>query len=586
MQATSKPTTYIIKRIWNLFKDERRSFYFSLILIAIYIVLSRTVPFLYGAAIDYGVKKQDLNAVYMISAIYLVSVILHSGFSYWSNFYLMKMSNHWEHILRGKLIRHVLSLPIAFFDKNSSGRTTTRVTNDVSSFSDLLKQGLGEFGFSIISIISLIASLFLISVPITLCVLAVMPIIFIVAFVVSKKLRVIFLNVKKYLSDINSFSAESFSGYKVIHLFNIHSKIEKDFKSKTKKHKDSQLESVKWFALLWPLLDFMSNIYVIIALSVGYYLHTEFNFSAGELSAYILLLQQFFKPIRQLLEKYTILQSSFASTERIISLLDEPEERNDAKNEYKKLTREVVVQNLNFSYSSEPVLKNISLSIPKGKTIALVGRTGSGKSTLVKLLQKQYRVADNSIFIDQTDINNIESRSLRKNIVMIQQDAFLFKDTLQNNITLKSGTVPPIEFLKSTQVTELEAFKSKGLNFEIDEYGQNLSSGEKQIINLARSVYHNPDILILDEATAHIDVLLEQKLQKAIENLPSHVTKIYIAHRLSTIKHADIIYVLKDGEVIGQGNHQSLMQSNSYYRQLVESNEFVDKTNNSKELRV
>ena len=419
MQATSKPTTYIIKRIWNLFKDERRSFYFSLILIAIYIVLSRTVPFLYGAAIDYGVKKQDLNAVYMISAIYLVSVILHSGFSYWSNFYLMKMSNHWEHILRGKLIRHVLSLPIAFFDKNSSGRTTTRVTNDVSSFSDLLKQGLGEFGFSIISIISLIASLFLISVPITLCVLAVMPIIFIVAFVVSKKLRVIFLNVKKYLSDINSFSAESFSGYKVIHLFNIHSKIEKDFKSKTKKHKDSQLESVKWFALLWPLLDFMSNIYVIIALSVGYYLHTEFNFSAGELSAYILLLQQFFKPIRQLLEKYTILQSSFASTERIISLLDEPEERNDAKNEYKKLTREVVVQNLNFSYSSEPVLKNISLSIPKGKTIALVGRTGSGKSTLVKLLQKQYKVADNSIFIDQTDINNIESRSLRKNIVMI-----------------------------------------------------------------------------------------------------------------------------------------------------------------------
>ena len=413
-----------------------------------------------------------------------------------------------------------------------------------------------------------------------------MPIIFIVAFVVSKKLRVIFLNVKKYLSDINSFSAESFSGYKVIHLFNIHSKIEKDFKSKTKKHKDSQLESVKWFALLWPLLDFMSNIYVIIALSVGYYLHTEFNFSAGELSAYILLLQQFFKPIRQLLEKYTILQSSFASTERIISLLDEPEERNDAKNEYKKLTREVVVQNLNFSYSSEPVLKNISLSIPKGKTIALVGRTGSGKSTLVKLLQKQYKVADNSIFIDQTDINNIESRSLRKNIVMIQQDAFLFKDTLQNNITLKSGTVPPIEFLKSTQVTELEAFKSKGLNFEIDEYGQNLSSGEKQIINLARSVYHNPDILILDEATAHIDVLLEQKLQKAIENLPSHVTKIYIAHRLSTIKHADIIYVLKDGEVIGQGNHQSLMQSNSYYRQLVESNEFVDKTNNSKELRV
>ncbi|MCH2532883.1 MAG: ABC transporter ATP-binding protein/permease [Bdellovibrionales bacterium] len=586
MQATSKPSLYIIKRIWEIFKDERRSFYVSLILIAIYIVLSRTVPFLYGAAIDYGVRKQDLNAVYIISAIYLVSVILHSGFSYWSNFYLMKMSNSWEHILRGRLIKHVLALPIAFFDKNSSGRTTTRVTNDVSSFSDLLKQGLGEFGFSIISIASLIVSLLLISVPITLCVLAVMPIIFIVAYVISKKLRVIFLDVKRYLSDINSFSAESFSGYKVIHLFNIHPKIEKDFNSKTKKHKDSQLESVKWFALLWPLLDFMSNIYIIIALSVGYYLHTEFNFSAGELSAYILLLQQFFKPIRQLLEKYTILQSSFASTERIISLLDEPEEKSFAKTNYVKMNKEILVKNLNFAYGTEAVLKNVNLKIPKGKTIALVGRTGSGKSTLVKLLQKQYPVEDDCIFIDQTDINSIDSRSLRKNIVMIQQDAFLFKDTLKNNITLKSGSEPSLDFLKSTQVTELEAYKSKALDFEIDEYGQNLSSGEKQIINLARSVYHSPDILILDEATAHIDVLMEQKLQRAIQNLPSHVTKIYIAHRLSTIKHADIIYVLKDGQVTGHGNHESLMTDNSYYRQLVESNEFIQKNNGSNEIRI
>lgn len=578
MQKASNTSLQIIKKIWKIFEHQRPQFYFSLLLIGIYITLSRAVPFLYGAAIDYGVKQQDLKAVYLISGIYFISVILHSGFSYWSNYYLMRMSNSWEHILRGRLIQHVLRLPIAFFDKNSSGRTTTRVTNDVSSFSDLIKQGLGEFGFSIVSIISLIVSLLLISVPITLCIMAVMPVIFILAYIVSKKLRSIFLDVKKYLSDINSFSAESFSGYKVIHLFNIHDKIEQDFYQKTRKHKESQLKSVKWFALLWPLLDFMSNIYVIIALSLGYYLHTQQNFSAGELSAYILLLQQFFKPIRQLLEKYTILQSSFASTERIITLLEEPEETRHAKKPYSPIKKQITIQNLNFSYGTEPVLKNLSLEIPKGKSIALVGRTGSGKSTLVKLLQKQYEVPDKSIYVDDHDINTIESHSLRENIVMIQQDAFLFKDSLKNNITLKSEDIPSLEFLKQTQVTELEAYKSKKLNFLIDEYGQNLSSGEKQIINLARSVYHNPDVLILDEATAHIDVLLESKLQLAIDKLPSHVTKIYIAHRLSTIRNADIIYVLKDGEIIGQGDHNFLMENNSYYKHLVESNDFIKST--------
>lgn len=585
MKAASKTSLQIIKRIWNIFKDERKAFYLSLLLIGFYIVFSRAVPFLYGAAIDHGVKKQDLDMLYLIAAVYFVSVVLHSGFSYWSNYYLMKMSNKWEHILRGRLIKHVLALPISYFDKNSSGRITTRVTNDVSSFSDLLKQGLGEFGFSIISIISLIVSLFIISVPVTLCILLVMPIIFAVAYYVSKKLRFIFLEVKKYLSDINSFSAESFSGFKVIHLFNIHSKIENEFNKKTNNHKNAQLNSVKWFALLWPLLDFMSNIYIVIALGLGYYLHTEQQFSAGDLSAYILLLQQFFKPIRQLLEKYTVLQSSFASTERITDLLDVPEELNLSTKKYQKLQHQVTIKDLSFSYGSENVLKNINLTIPKGKTVALVGRTGSGKSTLVKLLQKQYKAPDSSIFIDNVDINLIESRSLRKNIVMIQQEAFLFKDSLLNNITLKNQDIPDKELLENTQITQLDAYKTSGLNFEVDEYGQNLSAGEKQIINLSRAVYHNPDILILDEATAHIDVLMEDKLQIAIKNLPKSVTKIYIAHRLSTIIDADIIFVLKDGELVAQGDHKSLLENNNYYQNLVKSNEVIKTTENKAELR-
>lgn len=576
MPKQKNKTSVIISKIWRLFHSERKALYLSLLLIGIYISLSRLVPFLYGAAIDYGIRDNNLQALYYICGVYFFSVILHSGFSFWSSFYLMKLSNKWEHLLRGKLIKHVLSLPISFFDKNSSGRITTRVTNDVSSFSDLLKQGLGEFVFSIVSIFSLFISLFLISVPITLCILLVMPIIFIMAYYISKRLRQTFLNVKKYLSDINSFSAESFSGFKVIHLFNIHKDTQKEFLNKTDRHKNAQLETVKWFALLWPLLDFMSNIYIVIALSLGYVLHTQFNFTVGDLSAYILLLQQFFKPIRQLLEKYTVLQSSFASSERIIELLEEPEEKNNSTQKYKKIKDHISIKNLSFSYGQNEVLKNINIVIPKSKSIAFVGRTGSGKSTLVKLLQKQYTIPDNTIFIDKTDINQIESRSLRENIVMVQQDAFLFKDSLENNITLRSELKPDYEFLKNAQIIELEAYKKNQLDFQIDEYGQNLSSGEKQIINLARAVYHRPDLLILDEATAHIDVLLEEKLQTALKNLPKEVTKIFIAHRLSTIINADIIYVLKSGEIIGSGSHQQLMLNNAYYQKLVKSNDFYN----------
>jgi ATP-binding cassette subfamily B protein len=458
--------------------------------------------------------------------------------------------------LREDIFQHVQNLPLNYFNKTPTGRIVTRMTNDVMNMVDLFSDTVITVFTQSIMIISILIAMASISVKLTGLSLLAAPLFIYLSHKMTKRVQFYLREQKKKLSSMNSYVAENFNGIKVVQLYNRVKHNTNRFNQHSKDYGNITMASVKSYAWLQPIFNLLTATILGSALLFGGWMSLNQSLAIGAMVAFIMHVQDIIPSIKEILEKYQQFQSSLTSAERIFALLDETTEHYEFEN--KKIPNtflgEIEINNLNFAYNeSLPlVLKNINLHIKAGESIALIGRTGSGKTTLVSLLQKLYENADDSIRIDKIPISQLEKQNLREHIGIIQQDCFIFRGSILENINLADSriAIEQIYFAaKVTGLSELLEKSGRSLATQVEERGTNLSAGEKQLIAFARIIAFDPKVLILDEATANIDSEAEQIIQAAVREITKNRTSIIIAHRLSTIQHCDRVFEMNDGSL-------------------------------------
>lgn len=572
----STKVTYpvMFKRLWPYTRRHPWLFASVLVIILVLTGISRLIPFVIGYAIDHGVVGKDIDLFKTMALVYLGLEFSRTVLAFSQSYMFQVLGNRVLYYLRKDLIQHTQSLPLQYFNKTPTGRTITRIANDVTALGDLFTDGVINIFINAVNVIAIIIAMLLISPKLTLVTLLLSPVFVIGAIYLSNKIRSILREQKKKLSDINSFLAENLNGIKIVQLYNRVPKNLSRFQNLSNEYRASNIESVKAYAKMFPLMNCFTAVTITSALYFGGWISLEGGLTIGIVVTFLMNAQDFVPPLRDILEKYQQFQNSLTSAERIFTLLDEPAETENASAEaVPSLKGQIDIKNLNFRY--EPtlplVLKDINLKIRAGESIALVGRTGSGKSTFISLLQRFYEAPSESIFIDDKSLENITRHSIRSHIGVVQQDNFIFRGTIAENVGLGDPSISLEQIrtaLAQTGYLELLQRTGRDIHSAVEERGANLSVGERQLIAFARILAFDPDIFILDEATANIDSESELILQKATHAVMKSRTSIIIAHRLSTVRECDRIVVLKDGQIAEIGSHTELITRQGLYYQL------------------
>ncbi|NQZ01844.1 MAG: ABC transporter ATP-binding protein [Bdellovibrionales bacterium] len=575
-QVTSIKLSTLVGRIAPYLAKRKARVAGVLAIVIAYVGVGRALPILFGYAIDEGIKKQQLSVIYQIAGLYLTFEVLRSVLAFAQSYLMIKLGNSSLFDLREDLIKHVQRLPVQFFDKHPIGRTVTRLTKEIAALGDLFASVFTSMFVNTLEIASILVALSFISVKLTAITVVVTPIVVIIGVAISRRIRSVYKDAKRVLSTINSFTAESINGMKVLRLFNEIRSSRSFFHGLSGNYKNLQMASIKLYAMLWPLLEGFNVAVIASALFFGAYFQSSLGLTVGEITAFILLLQSFFQPVRSILERYTQMQNSLASADRVFALMAQKQESYQGQPIRNRLKGQVELRGLSFQYSKDDplVLKDINLKIEPGQSVALVGRTGSGKTTIISLLQKLYNYETGQLLIDGMELNELAADAVRSRVGVVQQDNFIFKGTVASNIKLDNPAVSDDHVRRAAVQTgclSLLEKRSDGLESKIEEGGSNLSVGERQLIAFARVLAFDPDIFILDEATANIDSESELKIQQATEVVTKGRTSIIIAHRLSTIRNCDKIVVLSDGKIIEAGSHDELLQHNGKYNDLYHS---------------
>ncbi len=557
--------------LWPYIKRQKNLLRVTVAAIILLALVGRILPALIGLAIDEGIIKDDLNYIVKICIAYGVLEIIRTLLLFSHRFLFFKLGNQVLFDLRNDLIEHVQKLPAKYFDKIPSGKIVTRVTNDVVSLGDLFTQGLVGIFSNALSIVFILVAMSLISVKLSVVTLITAPILIYIGISLSNKIRSTLKIAKRKVARINAFIAENVNGMKVIQVFNRIDKNKQYFSRLSETYRQTQLKAVRLYALLWPTMNFFNAAAIVTAVFYGGYLNQNEALKIGALIAFIIHVQDFVHPLRFILEKYQQLQNSLTGAERIFEILGEPTEDYEGL-QLENLKGHIEFKNVSFRYGAHLpyVLKNMSFEIEPGEQVALVGRTGSGKSTIIGLLQRFYDIEEGEILIDGVNINKLSRTDLRQKLGVVQQDPFMFKGSIKDNVSLGDQRISEEAIIKALKDSYSDGIVKKhgGLDAEVKERGENLSQGERQLISFARILAFDPAILVLDEATANIDSQSEHYIQKATEIISKDRTSIFIAHRLSTIVNSDKIIVLKNGELIEVGNHSELLENRSEYFEL------------------
>lgn len=564
----------LMRRLLGYIKPYKKYVIFAIILNIFVAALGPIRPVLTKIAVDKYIAHGDYHGLMLIGLALFGSLLLQAVMQYFLTYYMQYLGQKTIFDIREQIFRHTQKLALRFFDKTPIGRTVTRVTNDVEALNDLFSSGIVMAFSDIFIIIWILVFMFVMDVKLSLVTLSVLPVLFYATFLFRRKVRESYRDVRLHLARLNSYMQEHITGMNIIQIFHKEKSEKEKFSSINTDYKQSNIRSIFYYAVFFPTVELLSSIAIGLIVWYGGGEVIKSTLTVGVIIAFIQFIDQFFRPIRDLSEKYNIMQTAMASSERIFKLLDNKTFVNNPGNPQplESLKGEIEFQKVWFAYNEdEYVLKDISFKINQGETVAIVGHTGAGKTSLINILTRFYDIQRGSILVDGHDIRSLDKKDLRKFISIVLQDVFLFSGTVRSNISMDNESIPEEKIIEAARLVGADKFIDAlpgGYDEVVMERGATLSVGQKQLISFARALAYNPQILILDEATSSIDTESEILIQKAIEKLLVGRTAIVIAHRLSTIQNADKIIVMHKGEIRETGNHQELLAKKGIYYKL------------------
>ena len=568
-----------IRNILSLLKDHKYRLIITVICAVLSTAFTIIAPLLIGKAttiIYDGINNLihhtgsiDFVSLYNILIIVVILYLISSMFSYIQSYLLIKIAAKISYDLRKRLMDKILSLPMEKKKKNKRGDILSRITNDIDSLQNGITQSFIQLTTAVITLVGVFIMMLSINIWMTLATIVLIPIAFLVIRVITKYSQSYFLKQLVHKGSLNAQIEETFTGHDIIRAFNQEDISMEKFEEDNERWFDQEWKSQFYSSLNGPLMNFISNFaYVLIAV-LGAIFVLQKAITVGDILAFFQYVQNFTRPIQQITRVMNQIQTAMAASERIFEFLDYDDEENPSEKQLPKIKDNITFENVSFGYTpDELIIKNLSFSVKKGETVAIVGETGAGKTTIVKLLMRFYDIDSGSIKIDGIDINEYDKHSLRSLVGMVLQDSWLFSDTIESNIrygNLDASKSDVIDASKQVYADNFIRQLPEGYKTALNEDSDNISHGQKQLLTIARTIISTKEILILDEATSSVDTRTEKLIQKAMDKLMENKTSFIIAHRLSTIRNADKIIVIENGEIIEQGNHEELLAKKGYY---------------------
>jgi ATP-binding cassette, subfamily B, multidrug efflux pump len=571
----------VIRRLISYLKPYRLQFFVILFLMFVTLGVQLVTPVLIGTIVDVlsdaeRTSSEKINLIWLISAGFFIVLLISFSVMYIQNVWLQKIGQKIVVTMRDEVFNHIQSLSIGQINQVPVGKLVTRVTNDTNTISEMYTNVAVNLIRNSIYLVAILVILFIYNWKITLWLMLVIPFVLVASYIFRKFSRASYRRVRANVSEVNAFLSENLSGMKVTQIFNQEDKKRSEFNERSNKLKNSYIREILVFGIYSPTIYLSSMMGIIIALYIGVsdVMNPAIAFSAGMLFTYYLYVQDFFQPIQQMAEQFNMLQNAFASAEKIFDVLDTKPSIVDDEDaiELESFSGQIEFKDVWFQYiKDEWVLKGVNFKVNPGDTVAFVGSTGSGKTTILSLIVRNYEIQKGQILIDGIDIKKIKRSSLRKHIGQMLQDVFLFSGTIAKNISLNDDEITMDEIKSAAEYVGVDEFinsLSDGYDHIVKERGNNFSTGQRQLISFARALVYKPSLMILDEATANIDSESEELIQKSLQKMMNLSTMIVVAHRLSTIQHSDKIFLMQKGEIKEAGTHQELLRKEGLYYNL------------------
>jgi ATP-binding cassette, subfamily B, multidrug efflux pump len=571
----------VIKRLIKYLKPHKKPFILATIFMFLSLGVQLVPPLLLGVVLntlaDKGISQDEkLRSIIIVSIGFLIVIVLAHVILYFQDMILQKVGQGIVFTLRAKVFDHIENLTIGQINQVPVGKLVTRVANDTNTISEMYTNVAVNLIKNILYLAAILVILFFINVRMTLLLITILPLVVIATMVFRRFSRASYRAVRANVSEVNAFLSENLSGIKVTQIFNQEDKKRREFKDRSRKLRNSYLREIMVFGVYRPTMYLLSMAGIVLILWIGYQdvMNPLVPLTAGLLFSYYLYVQNFFDPILQMAEQFNMLQNGFASAEKIFDVLDTKPEITDDPDavELESFSGHIEFKNVWFQYiEDEWVLKDVSFEVLPSQTVAFVGATGSGKTTILALIVRNYDIQKGQILIDGIDIRKIKRASLRKHIGQMLQDVFLFSGNIIDNIRLNDDSITKQEVIEACKYVGADTFIERlpdQYDHVVLERGNNFSTGQRQLISFARAITYKPSLMILDEATANIDSETEALIQESMKKMMNISTMLIVAHRLSTIQHSDKIIVMQKGEIKEAGSHQELLKLKKLYYKL------------------
>lgn len=562
----------ILKRLFEFIQPYKGKFYLLVLTIMLGATFAPLLPLLIRYTIDGPVSAGDYTGLAKMMLVMIGVLVLQSLIQFTNTYLAGWLGQNIIRDIRIQLYHKILHLRLKFFDDTPIGRLVTRTISDIETLADVFSDGIAAIAGDILQLILIISVMFYTDWKLTLISLGTIPFMLVSTYIFKEKVKKSFNEVRNAVANLNSFVQEHITGMSIVQIFNAE-KLEFDkFYNINSKHRDENIKSIMYYSIYYPVAEVIAALGTGLVVWFGAKQILDAEITFGTVTAFIMFINIFFRPIRMIADRMNTLQMGIVSTDRILKLLDSEDYTVNDGNIKTTFEGNVSFRNVWFAYNEENfVLKNISFQVEEGETLAFVGATGAGKSSIINLLSRFYDINKGEIAIDGINIQNYELRGLREQIGVVLQDVFLFSDTIEKNITLGDERISMEKIIESAKLVGVHDFIMQlpdNYQYNVQERGATLSVGQRQLISFVRAMVHDPKIIVLDEATSSVDSETEGLIQAAIEKLMKGRTSIVIAHRLSTIQKADKIIVLHKGEIVEEGKHEELLRKNGYYSNL------------------